>query len=455
MLCLAAHPAWGRVPLYRDAPRTPGALGGFMAGAQVALAGGAEAGWYNPAGLSRTLRTEIAASGDALAVQESPGNDSTSVATPAFVAAVWSFSDRRDAVRVSYGVHAGWSRLVDVTTHLEDDRLVSAAGIPTSVSAGIDLDSLFPEGIRRRESATGSARMRVFSPGFGVGVQPASWLRFGFGLRVEDVALATAGTATATYSADRRPDADVVLDGVTHTTWRLNGHLTRWAYVTGLQMELGPSVSVGLLQRWPSRTQGGNADVHLSRTSRLAVRQNGAQSTPDAFVLVDETDVPLELRTPGQLTLGVAFRFDTVAVEMDIRQIDAQSDYTVVPAQEAAPPSTTPYRLEPRQSGGVQALHYALGLALSANRNDTLLMGIAQAPTTVPGDDDTFRAVTVNTVTAGFHRAEGAGAWAAGVTYRFVDETGVAFPDAADGPTLSAPLGMTETALRLAGSMLF
>jgi long-subunit fatty acid transport protein len=441
LFLLLARDADARVLIWPNGERAPGEVGSLMAGAQVAVASGSEAIWYNPAGMAKERRTVLTANQivvDTDEVSTGSSDGATARAGPGFLAWVTSPSQRRSAHRLSYGFSLTWPIRNRLETRLDSLARIGQEALPDALLGPLDLDAVFPDGIERSEAAQGMGELDVVSPGLALGFVIAPWLRTGLAIRWERVRLAERSQAFVGFSAEGPENSGDSLSGFSRTAATLEGEAARLNYVLGFQLDVARSFSAGLTYRFPSRDERGHGRVFLSRASALTVTRSHqvVLDTEDSF-LVDQDEVPFELRTPGELRIGAAFLFDLFSIELDWIRRDALGGYEVFPALESDPAGGG-VRQFPSVRTSLQATSsYALGLVLAMGRGASLLAGFAHDASGVPTDDAVFRHFDLTTLSAGYHFARGPFSASLGLVYRFGEESGVNFPDPGGGEVLS------------------
>ncbi len=427
-------PAWAgaRVLLMPNGEGTPGQLGLFMAGAQVAVTSGAEAAWYNPAGMAKESRTLLAADGfgtvtENVNVRDSEG--SSARAAPGFLSLVASTSERGRRPRFSFGSFLAWPLNHRFTTRLESRTTIGQAGLPESLTGPAQVDALFPDGIERTETARGLGSLQVVSPGFGFGLAAGPWFRFGGSFRLERVHLEERSETLVRFSAVGEQGSGDSLSGSSRTLAHFQGDGSRTISTLGFQADLARSFSAGLAIRFPSTDERGSGRILYSRGRALSVSRGGEPLVDSAdFTFVEADEVEFSLRTPRELRVGLALLFDTLTVEFDWIRREALGSYEVFPARESAPESGAPFQTSPLRTSLEGSTSYALGVALGVGGGGSFLLGFALDSSGVPADDPVFRNVDFNTVSGGYYFVRGAFAASLGFTYRESDERAVNFP---------------------------
>ena len=153
-----------RVLLFPNGERAPGELGAPMAGAQVALASGTEAAWYNPAGMAKEGRTVLSGGGFGPELHDVNINGSQVASlrsVPGFLSFSTSPSSPETRRRFSYGFFLFWPVQNEFSTQLVDDQVIDQQGLPSSLLGPLDLDAIFPEGIDRSESTSGFGELQT------------------------------------------------------------------------------------------------------------------------------------------------------------------------------------------------------------------------------------------------------------------------------------------------------
>lgn len=460
VLGLGPGPACARTLLLPNAGTVAGEVAPLMAGAQVALAGGPEALFHNPAGLALEARTVATAGAQPATWQEADAGEAERAfgSGPGFFALADPLGSARGYPRFAYGVGLSWPLAQEITLRYQDESPGTEASLPPGLADSGDVDSALPGGFTIRERSDGLGRLRAGGPGLGLAVAVADWFRVGAGLRIERVTLSQRSRTDRFYEGRDSNGSVDELDGHSLNELVLQGHADRLVYALGLQVDLGPGATAGLVLRLPSDHLSGAGRVYLNRDRHLLLTSDGspvAGYPRDELVVIDEEDVAFRLESPRALHLGLAFRFDWMVAELDVIRVGEQSAYEVFPAAESGPSSTDAARLGPLRTAGEGTTRMALGLAFSGGPGTSYLLGLAVDPAATPADDPLFRRLNLLTVSGGIYRTAGRFSGAAGVSYRFADAPAVRLAEPGTEADAIRPVSYTHAAVHLAGSVAF
>lgn len=459
ILSALPHIASARVLLFPNGSRAPGELGALMAGAQVALASGTEAVWYNPAGMAKEGRTVLTAAGVGAELQDVSFGSSERQAyqpLPGFISFSTSSSPLSPGHRFSYGFFLFWPTASTYSTRLVDERIVNQQSLPSNSANPLDLDALFPDGITRSESSVGTGQLRILAVGTALGYEASEWIRIGLSARWERVQFAEISESSVVYTAGETAETAGELTGFRHTSYELQGELERFVYSVGLQMDFGRLFTAGATYRLPSRSHNGNGSFGLAQSSGLQVGESGVVLTDTQdFSLIAAENLPFTLKSPGEIRLGLAMRLDSFSAELDWTRSQRLGAYQVFPSVASDPVSTQALQIDATETSLNEADHYALGLAFSVGETGSLLFGYAQDNSAVPADDALFRKVDFETISGGYYFTRGGFSGSAGLAYRFAREPGVEIPELGGDTPLSGSISIKILALMVGGSYIF
>ena len=444
--------------IFPNGERTPGELGVFMGGAQVALSSGTEAAWYNPAGMAKESRTVVTAGGFGVDVDEIRVNGSRELVvrpTPGFFSFTTSPTSPRSFPRFAYGFYLWWPVQHELPARFEDSRLVDQGGVPPTLVGATNLNALFPQGIGRQETARGFGELRIISPGFAFGLGLSRWLRAGMSARWERIRFEERSDSRVSFAAGGLPAPDE-LNGFTQTSAVFQGDAQRLIYLFGLQVDFGRSFKAGLTYRLPSQNEDGSGDVFFAQQSSLTVTSGGVGVLDNSEFLFAQGDgLPFKLRTPDEFRLGLAMRFENVTAEVDWIRTGSLGSYEVFRALNGSPASTRSFQTA-RLTTSLNAVNrYAAGLAVAAGDNSAFLFGYARDTSGVPGDDPVFRKVDFDTLSAGYFFSRGALSASTGLVYRSAEEGAAAFPQLGGTGSLPGNVVIKSYSLRVGFSFIF
>ena len=448
-----------RVLLFPNGERMPGEIGVFMGGAQVALASGTEAAWYNPAGMAKEARTVVSGGGFGMELQDVELDSGAAPAIrplPGFLSFSTSPSASGAEHRFSYGFFLFWPVQNEFPTRLVDDRSIDQQGLPPTLLGPQDLDALFPDGIARSENAGGFGELSIAVLGFAAGIEIAEWFRAGVSLRWERLRFEERTDAVVAFAAGGTAENPDVLSGFQQTSAVLLGEAQRFVYTLGFQIDQGRSLTWGLTFRFPSQGHRGDGSISLAQSSGLRVTQSN-QDLVDTreFLLVREQGVNFALRSPGEIKLGVAWRLDTFTIELDWTRAQRQGGYQVFPAVASGPESTRAVQIAPLRTALNEVDRYAVGVAVSSGESSSFLFGFTRDTSAVPADDPVFRKVDLNTLSGGYYLSRGAFSGSAGVAYRFGEESAVSFPQFDGATAVPGAVSFQSYSLLVGASYIF
>jgi hypothetical protein len=430
-----------------ERPFGPGA--GSLGGIQAALAGSVDAAWLNPAGLARDSREEAYLDAGALELGKvTLGKSARSDLTALPGAVGWVSGPTRRRPRLGFGFFLHTPVWQSPSDRIDQTRTIATADLPPAVAGGVP-PTAFPSGIERGESGVSTGTLTVVASGAGVGFRLSDWLRLGAALRVERVSLRLRETFTQRYAAEEN---GVTLSGFTQSSADLSGQANRAVAVVGIQMDVTEQVTLGLISRQPSYHLGGNGSVRINRTDSLTVSSGGTSS---AFTYIQSDRTSFELRNAGALRLGIGFRSDSMALELDIEQGQALASYKVFPALESEPPSTTAARQDALVTRSNGVTRYGIAALFAQGSDAGWLFSFATDPSPVPASDSVFRKIDVYRFTAGYYATRGRFAGTVRLGYEAAEALNARFPHLTDGDSVTTPVRFTRWSIGWSGSYVF
>lgn len=452
---LLATGAHARQLLLPHGETPPGELGFLMAGAQIALASGSEAGWYNPAGLVKESRARLLVGG--LGVSE--GRVEAGEGSGGFWGtdggyASWSSGVPRSGrgAKVAFGVFYAAPFKMEFSLDITDERVVDSTALRPSLAQGRNIDILFPDGLTRTEHTTGAGRMESFQPGVAFALKLTEGFRLGFSLKYERLRLESGYASQTSYSGENGAGT-AFFSGVNNQAGGLEGDVERWMGAMGVQVDLGKAFTLGVIYE-VSGTLGGEGALFYARNETLSISEGGVGTNFSESVLVDEKKVGFDLKRPLKFGLGLAYISDELVVELDILKYAAQSAYQVFPALPSSPDSSTPAEFPATYHSLEGTTHYALGLAFPTGGRNAFLLGMATDVSGVPADDPLFRSIQINTVSGGYYSSKGKLSWSVGGAYRYGSSSQAVFPETEGTTPIEADIQYKALSFRLTGSYL-
>ncbi|HEX7927473.1 MAG TPA: hypothetical protein VF678_07780, partial [bacterium] len=247
-----------------------------MGGVQVALAGSTDALWANPAGIARNTFSEGFFDAGALTLQDAAigkRTDSTLDASPG--GGGWVRGPTRERPRWGYAIGIHVPTWQNVTSGLDDTRLITGDQLPGSVTGSLSYSALFPGGIHRQEFDSSSGSLQVIGPMAGVGFRVSDSFRVGAMFMVQRVSLRIQESFAQSFSAEDNTTTANVLTGSTQSSAAYQGEANRMVLTLGVQWELSSQIVFGAAWRQPSQALGGVGQVRINRSDSLLVTQNG------------------------------------------------------------------------------------------------------------------------------------------------------------------------------------
>lgn len=446
------------VLLFPNGGRAPGELGALMAGAQVALASGTEAAWYNPAGMAKEARTVLTAGGFGAELQEvRPGSgDGAYRPLPGFVSFSTSASPPASANRLSYGFFLYWPVDHSFSTSLTDARVIAQQDIPASLVGPVNLDALFPDGIERSEYTAGFGELLVLTTGAALGYEAFDGIRVGVSVHWEHLRFTESSQSSVVFSAGGTPADTGDLTGFRQTSVTLLGESERLVYTLGIQADIGRRFTMGFTHRLPSRSHKGNGSFRLAQSGGLQVVDSGTVvSDAQEFSQIAEDGLPFVLRQPGESRLGLAWQLESFTVEVDWIRSRRLGSYQVFPTVSSDSASTRALQIDSLNTSLDAANRYALGLGFSVGENGSLLFGYARDRSAVAADDTLFRKVDLNTLSGGYYFTRGGFSGSAGLAYRSGEAPSTPFPRVDGDTTLKGDVSVKSYSMLLGGSYIF
>ena len=424
--------------LLENLARLPGVAAEGMAGAQAALALGPSAVALNPAGLSRVARSEVLL--DAQVIEWTDWNEGTRAASSVRVAsgaAGWSSGPGRNRPRLGYGVLLGPSQGQSANPVFLTTANVTGAALPPNVAGTLNYDSLFSGGITQSERRETFAQLESFPAMAGFGLRLSDWARAGASMRVERVSLRLREILTRDFSAAPSGSPNV-LAGYALGSVEYSGSVDRAVLVIGTQLELAPSIVLGIVARLPSETLGGAGSVRWERSEYLLVTQGGSVlQEASARIHAANEAAPFDLRAPGAWRIGLAFLSDSTIYALDWERSQYLAPYTVFPRVDSQPPSTAAATFPALRAEGQESSSFAFGAAMALGDRSTVMFGVATLSAAAPPGDPVFRAMTLNRVSGAYYFTSGAASAAFLTSYA-----------AGESPQSVEPITGTESAPR-------
>lgn len=457
VVCIGAGQAGAALFLLSNGQRTLGLAGAAMAGAQVALTRGAEAAWYNPAGMAREERTEALLDGALLesSAWTSAGQTSERLDSGP-VSFAWASGPRRGRPRLAFGffVHTPTANSGEIV--VSDQRTVTNSALPPPVRGAVDYDALFPQGVTRTESSQGVARLDVLAVGGGLGLRVADWMRMGLNLRVERVQLAAREQVSLGYRATGDYAGGSSLSGSSQYAAAYAGVADRAVASLGVQVDLASGIALGIVAQSASDHIGGRGSAQVDRADHLTLTIPGTPGSEAAAVVhADGQALPFDLRSPLQWRVGLSFVFDTVAAEFDVERAEPLASYAMFPRLLSTPPSTAAQRLGSLTTAENAVTRYALGVAFAQGNTGTLMLGLRMDPASAVGGDPLFARLDLYRMSTGYYFTRGAASGGVHLSYSTGFDPALSLPSPAGAPTAARSVEIAQWALGLGAAMVF
>ena len=440
---LAVSLALGQGVLLPNWGKPPGELGGLMVGAQVALASGAEAGWYNPAGLAKESRTQVGGGLIGWDVQQlSAGGESEQVFREQPAAFAVSFSAREMGLgeSVVVGFQVAKTCCAPTQTKLRVGDSGSLPGLGAAPYSGT---------VSREITSHFSGELADTRPGLALGVAVTPRFRLGWGVAFSRVSFQQQGETLIGYQGSNGVDT---IQGYSHGTLFRRGDAQRIIHSFGFQYDFNSSISLGFAWRLPSGEGKGGGEVQYSQYGRYDM--NGGAVSNSYNVFAGEDSASFSLRTPGESTVGMALITNFLIVELDITRRDGLGDYQVFPQAVSRYPSTKVYTLPAALSGGTSTTQVATAAVIPFGEASVITLGVSSAFSSVAQGDGVFTHVDLQRFGGGYSYQEGA--FSLSVILGFLSgKSPEALLPQADQTLIASTVTVEEYGAGLGGSWLF
>ena len=432
-----------------------GEIAPLMGYALIALGGGGETLQVNPAGLSRPDTPQITA-GAYLAEYNTlkTGSHTHTAVTgsPANLSISGPISNSGTFPGYSYGFAFSHPQGQQHLSLLSHEHTGAKADLPPVLSSGLDIDTDFPGGINFSERDEGLGLLNVTSTTLGFGAGLSRGTRAGLSVTWERVAFYENSQISKVYQGGEGGAEGNELAGSTRSHLRLSGETDRLIYLLGVQVEMSPVFTLGLLYRHPSETLAGKGQVLLLRDDALKIYKNGILISERAHqVEIEGEDLDFEIKRPGMVGFGFGFTFDTLIFELDLIRVQALEVYSVFPRVYGQQVS----RIGPVENSGLARTRYAMGLALIQDDELTMLFGLRSDQSSTPDDDPVFRKLDMTTLSGGAMWSGQRLTTTLGLAYRFGSNPGAQYivPEASNA--ITDKLEFTGLSVLIAGTMGF
>lgn len=401
-----------------------GQIEGIEGGAYTARASDVGAVYYNPAGLGLSRKSSVSAASAAYEWTFYSGE----------VGQVADTGSRLSSNGRLFGFVVG-------AETLKSERLSLGFAIPTPVSWKPTLQLSGPVGtpggaVDLLYSADGSYSDLVPTVAAGYALKPS--LRVG----------ASLGVSFLTLTQTQEAFAQAVLGsgaGATQRTFRVDGTSYDLVLAGGLQWDLSPSVTLGVVAAAPGLHLGGSTGLFaVESTATGAVYRSLAFRDPEA---------EFRVKHPARVGLGLSWRFARGEVEADAKYVAGVSAYELFSSEVAGawtsgsggPGSSGPVAFAPAHDERRSVTNVALGGRYDLTPKTCVHLGFFTAFSPV-GEESVFTAVDVYGVSAGVSLNWAHLSGSLGFAYEWGDEA-APFRDDPQGTTPSGELGITSVHL--------
>ena len=422
--------AGAMVFLYPEATIEAGLAGSSMAGARVALAGGADGVVTNPAGLAKGSGALLSVSPSGLqreVVNIGDAQNATIHAIPSGFS--WSTAGTGEAPRFGYGFFVAMPVNRQYRTRIDTTSSGGMEILPSQFSVSGIWPETDPLNLTVRETGEGFGRMVQLDYGLGIGFQISNWARLGGSIWMEQVSLEQHSTYRAKYAGTGEESGAPDFSATSEINWFFRGQSLRRQSMLGVQLDLSRSLTLGVALRSASSHRGGHAEMGYSRSEKMELVRTGyAPFDSTAYVEMENPAGFFRLDSPQEFHIGLALRSDVSLMELDWVEISPVDAYQVAPGMYSQPPSTVAMELPPLQTSAGGGQRWAFGMAITGVGADMILMGMFHQTSGVPARDPLFRKVSQQGASAGYLLARGAFSAVFSLDYRTVVARDAQYP---------------------------
>ncbi|MDH4121539.1 MAG: outer membrane protein transport protein [Deltaproteobacteria bacterium] len=431
---------WGQGLLVPNGMDMPGETGVLTGGAQTAMVTGAEAAWYNPAGLTGESSQKISLSSSLFSTRRVSAGAGTAQSYPAgqtFVAFSQPVGDW------AYGLYFARPAVGDLPLRWRGSVIGAPSPLTTFQWPG------FTGQVSHAMAGVSSTRMEWVEPGAAVGVNLGGGVRVGYRLGYVRMTVQESSQQTDQF---QQAGGASTLTGVSHSMVDRWGEMEWISHTLGVQYHWGKSIRLGLTWRPAVEPLASRGGVRYTQVSQSSL--NGALPVTDTLV-VDQPAAGFRWGQPEVVRFGLALVGEDYLMEMDITSQGALGPRVIQSAQASQPSSTVAFQFPGLTSKFSPVTQ--VGITTLWTVSETFGWSVAVATDTSPVDnqDPLFRRLDLQTITLGMFEARDEVSWTASFRARLGVNSQAVFPSADGGPGAVTKLTWEEYSLIFGGSLLF